>query len=80
MAITGCNETTISETNLAPVVDNIPPLTVGKDQDFSFAIKAEDSENLSYRLDERAPDWINIDSNTGVLSVDSSQSVEGLYF
>ncbi len=54
-------------------------MTVGKGQDFSFSIEASDSETLSYRLDDRAPEWITINENTGLLSVDSALSVEGEY-
>lgn len=77
-ALAGCNSEHVHETNQSPVISDIPNLTVKEGQDFSYSVKAEDEQSLTFSL-EGAPEWIVIESKTGIISVDSSKSETGDY-
>ncbi|MBA6340590.1 hypothetical protein H4J59_06230, partial [Colwellia sp. MB02u-10] len=61
---------TVTNVNDAPVISGTPATTIAEDTPYSFTATATDDDNgdiLVYSI-TGAPNWLNINSATGVLS------------
>ncbi|MGF1689500.1 ImpA family metalloprotease [Photobacterium japonica] len=83
--LTGCNGSSESSSvsKETPVVHDIPTLSTevgGFNGTFTYRIEATDpnGDTLSFAL-EGNPEWITVESTTGVISVGLDQAIEGEY-